>query len=647
MSGFLTIPRTRSLASFLVLVVLLVGFLNLPLSIGLQASDDKVQSVSPTSDGLLVPVKVDTYGNAWNGYLAYGLWQYNPSDLSPVASHVVVMTTNGQMLYHRTSYIPTSYWPVKYIAPDTLMYMGEPDSSATHFWNVKTNKTTDFPNVWGHHDMIYNPTTHTFLTLQDYIRVIDGHQVLMDHIYELNSTGGILWSWDTYADGHFSLNDECPCNDTTASYPTATAAGQTLIDLTHANSLQWIFDQNIIYLNMRAQNTFCKIDKTTGKTDWCLGEHGNFALYDQNGKKVPSLWYHSHDLNEVSPNVFLMFDNDYHNTTKPCQVGNAYNGTGSHSRILEVSVNEQTMTARAIWSWTAPSAYWTPFWGSADILPNGDLIADFGSMSHYVSNSTGAVVVEVNPQGQVVRTWTFAYGWGLYRVTEIGLQTNEDYDNTWHRNDFKINLSTVNDLGGLANIYYKINSGPPENVNVDGQPTITTEGANNTLEYWSVDKTGIEETPHKLLTGIKLDTGPPSISITSPSNGTQIGSSTVTVNWKATNPSSGIASYQIRLDNGSFTNVGTNTSKTFNGLSDGSRTINIRAVDNYGDQATTSLTFVVNTTWTIYLAIVSILIILVAFGVAIYHRKSKPHKPRYQTKSKTRKPQRSRNNRAG
>ena len=92
------------------------------------------------------------------------------------------MTTDGQLLYLRKSNdLPSSYWPVKYIAPDTLMYMGEPDSLATHFWNMKTNKSTDFPNIHGHHDMIYNPITHTFLTFQDYIRAIDGHQVLMDH----------------------------------------------------------------------------------------------------------------------------------------------------------------------------------------------------------------------------------------------------------------------------------------------------------------------------------------------------------------------------------------------------------------------------------------------------------------------------------
>jgi hypothetical protein len=217
-------------------------------------------------------------------------------------------------------------------------------------------------------------------------------------------------------------------------------------------------------------------------------------------------------------------------------------------------------------------------------------------------------------------------GWGSYRVTEIGLQTNQDYDDAWHTRDFKINLSTVNDLGGLADIYYKINNGPTKSVNVNGEPIITTEGANNTLEYWSVDKAGIKETPHKILTEIKMDKGPPSISITSPPNGTQIGSSTATVTWKVLNSSSGISGCQIRLDGGLFTSVGTSTSQTFNGLGDGWHTIDLRAVDNYGDQATASVTFVVNSTWRVHLAIVSIVAILAAFGAVMYYRKSRTRK---------------------
>jgi len=488
------------LRSSVLLLVLLFGFLNFPQSIAVASPNLSTDSATRTDDVFVVPVKVQTVGDAWNGYLAFGLWQFN-STLSPVHAYLVVMTTIGRLLYLRSSDGLPTYWPVKYISPDTLMFMGEPNSSATHFWNMRTNETQDFMNVWGHHDIEYNPVTRTFLTLRDYIRVISGKNVLMDKIVELSVTGDVLWSWDTFTNGNFSLNDECPCNDT-AGGSSGYLRGPTLIDLTHSNSLQWEFDKNIIYLNMRAQNTFCKIDKSASRTVWCLGEHGNFALYDASGNRVSSLWYHAHDVREIRPDVFLMFDNEYHNTTMPCPQD--FNGTGLHSRMLEVAVNEQTMTANEVWSWSAPSAFWTPYWGSVNQLPNGDMIGAFGANSHYVPNSIGAELVEVNIKGDVVRNYTFPYGWGIYRIEPIPLRSIDSYDGMTHTSEFKINLSTLNGLAGVEDIFYRINNGTTMSVNVDGQPLIATQGTNNTLEYWSVDKTGIEERPHRLLTGIGL-----------------------------------------------------------------------------------------------------------------------------------------------
>jgi hypothetical protein len=412
------------------------------------------------------------------------------------------------------------------------MYVTGPEKS-THFWNMKTNVTTDFPNVWGHHDMVYNPVTHTFLTLRGYVMNLDGKNVLMDKIVELNSKGDIIWSWDTYANGHFNLSDICPCNDTDD------VRGETAIDLTHSNTVQWDFKTNMVLLNMRDLNTFCKINKTTDQTIWCLGEHGNFTLLGKNGKRVPSLWYHSHDVQEIQPDVFLMFDNDLHNTTMPCPA--SYEQTNAHSRMIQVTVNEQNRTAWVSWSWEAPRQDWSPYWSGADLLPNGDIIGDFGDESHYLPGSTvshplptstGAVVIEVNQKGDVVRTFTFPYEWGIYRVVPISLKTVNDYDGSLHTTDFNINLSTINDLGGPTSTYYKINDGPVQTVSVDGQPHITTQGINNTLEYWSADKNGIEESPHNTLTGIRLINGVSSMTSNIPP---PVTTSSQTVSFLSTN----------------------------------------------------------------------------------------------------------------
>jgi len=492
-----------------------------------------VGAVDPdsTSTSLPIPVTIQTSGNAWDGYLAFGLWDfpYNSSGfaLTPI-SYLVVMTTKGQVLDIRRTHgiISTANWmatyaPVKFLGEDTLMYEGDPITT-THFWNLKTNTTIDFPNVYGHHDMIFNPITDTFLTLWSSVRQIDGRNVLMDTIVLLDSVGNPLWSWDTYTNGHFGLQDECLCNDTTF------VNGQKVIDLTHANSLQWNFQTNIIYVNMRALDTFCKINMTSDETVWCLGRRGSFTLLGPDGKRVSSLWYHAHDVQEVGLDVFSMFDNDFGNTTNPNNPCPAtYEETNEHSRMLEITVNEKNMTAWESWSWTAPRTDWSPYWGSLDRLPNGDWIAAFGAQSHYLPgsgiptplpNSTGAVLVEVNPAGQVVRTYTFPYGWGIYRVVPIALRTSNDYDGSVRTGPFAINLTTVNDIGGSSDIFYRINNGPTKSVTTDGQPQITTYGTNNTLEYWSVDSNGIAESPHNFLSGINLQNSANSETTTQPTS---------------------------------------------------------------------------------------------------------------------------------
>jgi PKD repeat protein len=82
--------------------------------------------------------------------------------------------------------------------------------------------------------------------------------------------------------------------------------------------------------------------------------------------------------------------------------------------------------------------------------------------------------------------------------------TIHDYDGLWHNIDFSINLSATDDYSGVAETYYKINNDSIKNVSFDGQPRITINGANNSLEYWSLDNLGNEEAHYTLL-GIKLD----------------------------------------------------------------------------------------------------------------------------------------------
>jgi hypothetical protein len=365
----------------------------------------------------VLPCTINTYGSVWNGDLTFGLFQFSstqPLSGGVSGSYLVVMTTDGQIenTRHTSSF---DYWAVKNIAQNTVLFQGEQTTftandpeAATHIWNYALNTTVDFPNVISHHDIEYNPVNNTFLTLQDHIEQVGNNTIIFDKMEKMSSDGSILWTWDTQ--GNIPLSEADSFNST------AVVNGVTLIDFTHANALDWDYNNSVIYLNLRHTDTFYKINETTGNIIWACGKFGNFTLLNSQGQNVTSLWYHSHGTKQVAPDVFIMFDNDYDNVTNP---------NDCHSRLLEVTLNETSMTAKETWSWEAPTSYWSVFWGNAIVLPNGDIMGVFGPPTHqfqqnlpWAFTDTGAVIVEISPQGQLVRTYTFPVGWGIYRVQQ-------------------------------------------------------------------------------------------------------------------------------------------------------------------------------------------------------------------------------------
>ncbi len=364
---------------------------------------------SETVNNFTVPDTINTYGNAWNGELSFDLSQNTDYSL-------VIMNTNGTVLSNRES--DGTYGPTYNLEPNTLLFEGEPQVYdpntawpiwSTHLLNLASNTTEDFPNVLSEHDIQYDPINNTFLTLQDYTIQVGNNSILTDKIVLVDSNGNELWSWDVFS--HIPLSEASPYNQTDV------VNGKTVEDFTHANDLDWDYNNGIIYLNLRNTNTFYKIDQTTGDIVWACGEFGNFTLLNAKGQQVSSLWYGSHDTKEVAPDVFTMFDNDFDNNTNP---------DNCHSQLLELTLNESSMTASVNWSWEAPIQYWNTYGGATVILPNGDYLGDFGDPSHqfpqnqpWSFNNTGAVLVEVNPEGQIVRTWTFPVGYYIYRVEAI------------------------------------------------------------------------------------------------------------------------------------------------------------------------------------------------------------------------------------
>ncbi len=91
------------------------------------------------------------------------------------------------------------------------------------------------------------------------------------------------------------------------------------------------------------------------------------------------------------------------------------------------------------------------------------------------------------------------------------------------------------------------------------------------------------------------DTTPPTISITSPSDGASFTTGDVTIEWSGSDADSGIDYYEIQLNSGSWVNKGTSTSHSYTGLADGSHSVTVRAYDNAGNSATDSVSFTIDT----------------------------------------------------
>ena len=160
---------------------------------------------------------------------------------------------------------------------------------------------------------------------------------------------------------------------------------------------------------------------------------------------------------------------------------------------------------------------------------------------------------------------------------------SNDYLDEWHKSDFTINLTPDY---AVYETFYRINDSPVFNITSNGQPTITIEGNNNKLEYWStwdLYGTGIVELPHVTLTEIKLDkTTALSGSIT-PSS-VNVNMPVITLILDATDDVSGIAQMRFSNENSDWSAWEPyTTSKTWtlsNG--DGTKTVNVQYMDTAG-----------------------------------------------------------------
>ncbi len=248
------------------------------------------------------------------------------------------------------------------------------------------------------------------------------------------------------------------------------------------------------------------------------------------------------------------------------------------------------------WTWTHPGAanVSTPplvLWnGTDDIIIIG---FDDGNVSAIASNGTplGGHTLDGKILGISSR------GNEIYITTDNGTLYAVDYDNgpqwTFHA-DGAIEGSVAVDASG--NIYFGTSGSTPRIYALDSSGN---ELWNYTVVYSLRSSPAIGD--GVLFIGgdgglyCMGDAIPPSVSISSPSEASVLSSGDVTITWSGNDTGSGIDHYEIRLDSGSWLNVGTSTQYAFSSLSDGAHTVYVMAVDKAGNTAKASVNFTVDT----------------------------------------------------
>ncbi len=337
-------------------------------------------------------------GEYFDGYNLFVLERRNISTLETVDMNIYFYDMEGNAIIQKNIGLYGAFY-VEFINSTTLLYG---TSSGAALWNIETDKVKQF-SFAGHHDYEYNPANNTYFTLKAYFLDLGEEKLFAyDRIEEYNSTGSLVW----YKNTHDFVPPECWCPFEDYDYGDK-------IDITHSNSIIYDDREDVIYLNCRNTNTFYKIDHKTGEMIWSLGEYGNFTMYDLNGIQKDSLFYHGHALEMIRHNSFIYFDNDLHNQTDKLN---------RQSRILEIEIDENTMTAYTTWEWISPLEYFSGWWGDADRLPNLNRLGCFGTMDH-PQTDIGARLVEVNETGDIVWEMNFDkmgdIGHGIYRMERV------------------------------------------------------------------------------------------------------------------------------------------------------------------------------------------------------------------------------------
>ena len=156
----------------------------------------------------------------------------------------------------------------------------------------------------------------------------------------------------------------------------------------------------------------------------------------------------------------------------------------------------------------------------------------------------------------------------------------------WYRSNVLLAIQATDATSGVASIAYRIDGGAWQAY----AGLVPIGDGSHSIQYYATDSAGVAESVRVI--EVRIDTTPPAVAAQSPS--LPVTTTEVTISWTGTDAGSGIDHYEVRVDGGAYESVGGGNSALLR-LADGSHTIEIRAVDLAGNEASTAITVTVDT----------------------------------------------------
>ena len=248
-----------------------------------------------------------------------------------------------------------------------------------------------------HHDVVPLPNGHLMVLADVTTQVtnligFEGQTIdlVSDSLVELDANWQPVWTWSSL--DHLDIN----------RHPLAEPDQFNILDWTHGNALFYASADRSLLLSLRNQHWVIKIDYQdgfgTGNVLWKLGPEGDFTLL--NGG--PADWFYAQHFpvivdNQVGVYRLSLFDNG--NRRVLDENGTVCGSMGApacYSRAVIYEIDEAMKTARVLWE--DKPGFFAPFIGSTQVLPNGSVVWDVGTIQAMPTAVIREVTQEATPQ---------------------------------------------------------------------------------------------------------------------------------------------------------------------------------------------------------------------------------------------------------